>query len=67
MIVEGESYQLGGDIVVVADGEHVASLEKLRDLIARKKPGDRMSLQIYRDGQKKTVTVKLGRQPSPSG
>jgi S1-C subfamily serine protease len=59
VIVEGESYQLGGDIIVGADGERVASLEKLRDLIAKKKPGDKLNLQIYRDGKKKAVAVTL--------
>jgi len=67
VIVEGESYQLGGDIIVSADGQRIASLEKLRDVIARKKPGDKLSLQIYRDGKKKAVAVTLGRQSSPGG
>jgi S1-C subfamily serine protease len=39
----------------------VTTLEALRDVIAHKKPGDKMSLQIYRDGKKKTVGVTLGR------
>jgi len=59
VIVEGESYQLGGDIIVAADGKRVTSLEELRDLISLKKPGDELSLQIYRDGKKKTVPVTL--------
>ncbi len=67
VIVEGESYQLDGDIIVAADGKRMTTFEQLRDLIARKKPGDRLSLQFYRDGKKKTVIVKLGRQSSPTG
>ena len=68
VVVEGDTYQLGGDIIVAADGTPVTSVPQLRDLIARKKPGDRLKLQIYRDGKKKTVDVKLGRQPpSPNG
>jgi S1-C subfamily serine protease len=67
VVVEGESYQLDGDIIVAADGKRVTTFEQLRDLIARKKPGDKVTLQIYRDGKKKSVVVKLGRQPSPSG
>jgi S1-C subfamily serine protease len=61
VVVEGDSYQLGGDIVIGADGKRVTTLEALRDVIAHKKPGDKMSLQIYRDGKKKTVGVTLGR------
>ena len=33
-----------------------------------KKPGDTLSLEIYRDGVKKTVKIELGRQPAtPEG
>jgi S1-C subfamily serine protease len=68
VVVEGDSYQLGGDIIVAADGKPTSTFEDLRNLVARKKPGDSLSLQIYRDGKKKTVTVELGRQPpSPGG
>jgi S1-C subfamily serine protease len=68
VVVEGDTYQLGGDIIVAADGEPVTSFPQLRDLIAKKKPGDTLKLQIYRDGKKQTVDVKLGRQPpSPNG
>jgi S1-C subfamily serine protease len=63
VIVAGESWPAGGDIVVRADGHSVASLETLRDLISQKKPGQTMTLGLYRNGTKLTVKVKLGRQP----
>jgi putative serine protease PepD len=64
----GESYTLGGDVIVRADGLHVASLDRLRDVIAAKEVGDTVRLEIYRGDSTKTVEVKLGRQPpSPSG
>jgi S1-C subfamily serine protease len=61
----GESYKLGGDIVVAAAGRPVASLNKLRDIIAAKKPGDSIRVVVYRAGKRKSVDVKLGRQPTP--
>src|SRR5207248_10872656 len=64
VIVEGETYLLGGDIVVAADGAPVSTTQQLRDLIARKKPGDRLSLEIYRDGKRKSIEVRLGQHPS---
>jgi S1-C subfamily serine protease len=68
VVVEGDTYQLGGDIIVGADGTPVTSVAQLRDVIARKKPGDKLKLEIYRDSKKQTVDVKLGRQPpSPNG
>src|ERR687885_361491 len=45
-----------------ADGETIGSLERLREVIAAKKPGDKLQLQIYRGQKKMTVDVKLGRQ-----
>src|SRR5262249_10479665 len=58
----GESYLLGGDLIVSADGVSVNTLARLRDLVAAKKPGDTMRLVVYRKGKPKTVVVTLGRQ-----
>ena len=68
VVVAGESYVLGGDIIVAFDGEKISSIEELRDAISGKKPGDKVKLVIYRDASKTSVTVTLGRQPaSPQG
>lgn len=66
VVVDGEAWRLGGDIIVEADGVPVASLERLRDLIARKEPGDKIELEIYRGDERMTIDVELGRQPAPS-
>jgi S1-C subfamily serine protease len=66
--VAGESYRLGGDVIVRADGVPVRTLARLRDVVRAKKPGDKMTLVVVRNGEEKTIEVKLGRQPSsPSG
>jgi S1-C subfamily serine protease len=68
VVVSGESYRLGGDLLVAADGRRVTSVEELRDILAGHSPGDSIDLEVYRDGAKRTVTVELGRQPaSPRG
>ncbi len=68
VVIAGESYLLGGDIIVRADGVTVSGLARLRDLVNARKPGDTMTLEIFRGDKKMTVEVKLGRQPtSPSG
>jgi S1-C subfamily serine protease len=68
VVVAGETYILGGDIIVAFDGEQISSIEQLRDAIAAHKPGDKVKLAIYRDAKKTGVTVTLGRQPpSPQG
>jgi S1-C subfamily serine protease len=68
VFVAGDSYILGGDIIVAADGKKVSSVEELRDAVAAHKPGEKLKLRIYRDGERTSVTVTLGRRPaSPQG
>ena len=63
-IVSGQSYTLGGDVIVAADGTRVASIENLRDILAKHKPGDKIKLELYRGTKKQTVEIELGRQPA---
>ncbi|HST18162.1 MAG TPA: trypsin-like peptidase domain-containing protein [Gaiellaceae bacterium] len=63
VVVQGETYPLGGDIIVSVDHVPVTTPEQLREAIARNKPGEKVGLELYRHGQKKTVTVKLGNAP----
>ena len=68
VVVAGETFVLGGDIIVSFDGEKISSIEQLRDAVAAHKPGDKVKVVIYRDATKTSVTVTLGRQPpSPQG
>jgi putative serine protease PepD len=62
-VVAGESYSLGGDVVVALAGERIASLQQLRDALAKRKPGDRITLRVYRGQAARTLVAKLGRQP----
>jgi S1-C subfamily serine protease len=61
--VAGDTWPLGGDILVTADGVTLGSVGRLRALIADKKPGDELRLGIVRGDKTMTTTVKLGRQP----
>jgi S1-C subfamily serine protease len=63
VVVGGESYVVGGDVIVGVDGAPVSAFEQLRDAVARKKPGDKIKLDIVRNGSKESVTVKLGQAP----
>ena len=62
VVVQGESYQVGGDMIVAIDGTPVTTYQQLRDAISQRKPGDKLKLEIYRNGSKKTVTAKLGQR-----
>jgi S1-C subfamily serine protease len=63
VVVAGQSWPLGGDIIVEVDGVRTTSLNQLTDVINSHKPGDTITLVIYRGNAKKTVDVKLGQQP----
>jgi len=67
VVIAGESFRMGGDVIVAAAGKPVSTINELRDVIAEHKPGEKIQLKIYRGDTSRTVTVKLGRQPtSPS-
>jgi S1-C subfamily serine protease len=64
VVLAGETYELGGDIIVAAGGSPVSSLNRLRDIVATKKPGDNLGIVVYRGNSKHSLEVKLGRQPA---
>jgi S1-C subfamily serine protease len=53
---------VGGDVLVAADGKPVADLLDLNLILNRKRPGDTITLGIYRGNAKMDVSVKLGEQ-----
>jgi S1-C subfamily serine protease len=61
--VEGESWPAGGDVIVKVDGQPIATIDRLIDVIAAKRPGDKIDVGIVRGTSRQTLTVKLGRQP----
>ena len=68
VVVAGETYVLGGDIIVSFDGRRISSVEEMRQAISEHRPGDKVKLVIVRDAKRTSVTVTLGRQPtSPQG
>jgi S1-C subfamily serine protease len=64
VVVDGESYLVGGDVITKADGQPIESAEQLRSVVTSKEPGDEIALEIRRQNETKEVTVKLGRQPN---
>jgi S1-C subfamily serine protease len=64
VVVAGESYQVGGDMIVAVDGKDVTSVDELREVIAAHAPGDSVEVTVVRsDGDRETLTVTLGRIP----
>jgi S1-C subfamily serine protease len=63
--VDGEQYAVGGDIIVAIDGQAIEEFEDLQEIVAAKKPGDVLTLDVRRNGGRDKVEVKvtLGDQP----
>jgi putative serine protease PepD len=53
-----------GDEVTEVDGKSITTGDELRDAIDAKKPGDKITLTIERDGDERTVQVTLGQRPA---
>jgi putative serine protease PepD len=64
MVIVG-TYRLGigGDLIVAIDGKLVTEQDALRRALDQKRPGDQMSLTIFRGGRTMKVTVTLGSAP----
>ena len=53
----------GGDVIVAFDGDEVTSSAELQSAVDGKQPGDKVSITVLRDGERRTVEVTLGTRP----
>ncbi len=53
-----------GDVILQVDGEDFDNMKTLHDYIASKKPGDTIRLNVWSQGMKKFVAIKLGETPA---
>ena len=51
------------DVIVEIDGQPIARVGQMQQTIAMKRPDDRISLGVYRDGAPLTVNIRLGEAP----
>jgi S1-C subfamily serine protease len=66
VVVAGQSYRLGGDIIVKIDGKPVRTAAELREAISAKKPGDEVTVEAFRGDDLRRFVVTLGAQPARS-
>jgi serine protease Do len=52
-----------GDFIVSVDGKATQNVNELRNRVAGLAPGTTVELALYRDGKKKTLRVRIGKQP----
>ncbi|NOZ58738.1 MAG: trypsin-like serine protease [Euryarchaeota archaeon] len=60
IIYRGYILTIGGDIIVEIDGEKVDSMERLVDIISRKKVGQEIEITFVRGGELMKTRAKLG-------
>ncbi|WP_425336523.1 HhoA/HhoB/HtrA family serine endopeptidase [Synechococcus elongatus] len=56
-----------GDVITTADGQSIRSASDLQAAVEKKKVGDRLSLDLLRQQQKRQVTVQLAEIPQQQG
>jgi S1-C subfamily serine protease len=56
-------YSTGGDVILQVDGHDVIRPDDLARLIASRKPGEKVTLTVLHDGERKQVEVTLGKRP----
>jgi len=59
MSFNGETIQIGGDVITAIDGEIVETVEAFETFIANAAPGQRVTLTILRDGEEVDVELTL--------
>jgi S1-C subfamily serine protease len=63
---QGRPVPTGGDVIVAVDGKPLTLHSDLADVISSMSAGEKVRLQLLRDGKRRTVEVTLGRRPSGS-
>jgi len=54
----------GGDVIVAVNGKKVTRDDDFTSQISRFRPGQTVTLELYRDDKKRDVKVKLGERPT---
>jgi S1-C subfamily serine protease len=58
------AYETGGDVILAVDGHKIVGPDDLARYISDDEPGQTVTVEILRDGDKKTVEVTLGKRPT---
>lgn len=64
VVIEGEPWVLGGDIIIAINGERVRTSEHMAKIFKQLKAEQAVELTVVRDGEESTGTVALGERPS---
>jgi S1-C subfamily serine protease len=62
--IQGQSFPVGGDIIVAIDGQAVSGMEDVIKVVDQHKPGDKVTVTVVQGGSRKDVQVELGDRPA---
>ena len=62
--LEGDSYVLGGDVLLSFDSEPLAQTQDLAERVLAHKPGDHVKVVWSHDGKQRSATVQLADRPA---
>jgi S1-C subfamily serine protease len=65
--IEGESWVLGGDILVAVNGQDVKTSEDYGKMFQQLKANQSVEIVVSRDGVRRAMNVTLGERPTPPG
>jgi S1-C subfamily serine protease len=57
----------GGDVIVAVNGRKLTRTDDLADVISAMSTGDKVELEMLRDGERRTIEIELGERPGNSG
>ena len=63
LIFQGARYDVGGDVIVAVNGESLDRAEDLGRIVGALKPGETVEIEVFRDGERKTIEVELENRP----
>ncbi len=61
---QGEDYRGGGDVVTRLGGQAVRDADDLALAVMRQQPGERVDVEVWRDGRRRVVEVELAERPA---
>jgi S1-C subfamily serine protease len=62
--IGGQRFPIGGDIIVAIDGKQVSGMDEVTQAVDSHQPGDRITLTVVRNRERRDVEVELGTRPS---
>jgi S1-C subfamily serine protease len=63
VVIQGEEYLLGGDVVTAIQGTAVRSHQDYLARVKMLRPGQRVKISIFRDGHQRDLTMTVAERP----